>query len=757
MAWHHGSKEYILNIATLVQTLVESDPNGVNGLASRLNVSAVTVFRWMAGSSRPRPSLEGRLRGYALQQHLFDDTSQTEPGGASYPSATEHQVRTAIGATLREIREILHRGGRLSTRHEALDEIAKLLFAHIVSIDTGGQGIGRHIIDGSSSPATALSGFVATSFRSFLPESLSVELCASDFELKLRSSEDKLSLELIDCLESKAPRKEILKAKGAGQLDILNEAFGQFLMDSFVDERELGQYLTPTEVVRTMVALGLDSLEDEVLDGLCSPDIARRPGVILDPSCGVGSFLAEVLRVLYSQAKARLLPLDLHQWVISLLRHNLIGIDKSERMIRLATANLALFGAPATNLHLANSLMRVGSDGELCESLVGRASLILTNPPFGAEFSGPDLLRYSIAQPRSFRSPRSVDSEILFLERYLDWLAPGGILVTIVPDSILTNRGLFSELRDIVSESAELLSVVSLPKVTFEMAGTSTKTSILHLRKSRARSEWKTFFSVCDNVGYGVTTKGSQRHRIAKDDGQLPQILKEATGKSLPKVGRWVMLNSDATRWDATYHAGLPHVVQRKLGEPNSDGLRLFEVAILSKERADPRRFGEDNFRYIEISDVDAKACIALHKMVQSTNAPSRARKVIRSGDVLVSTVRPERRTVGVVGEESDGGICSTGFAVLTPKGIDSYILARLLQSDFVNVQILRNNVGIAYPAIDEDCLTDLLLPISKHQLNPLAFYAREINEVRTKLREVEENLSYRLTEAITEWLDDEG
>ena len=55
-------------------------------------------------------------------------------------------------------------------------------------------------------------------------------------------------------------------------------------------------------------------------------------------------------------------------------------------MIRLATANLALFGAPATNLHLANSLVRGGTDGELSQTLNGRAILILTNPPFMPHF-----------------------------------------------------------------------------------------------------------------------------------------------------------------------------------------------------------------------------------------------------------------------------------------------------------------------------------------------------------------------------------
>ena len=662
-------------------------------------------------------------------------------------------MRTAVGSTLREVREILHRSGRLSSRHEALDQIATLLFAHVASIDTGGEGIGWHILQGSRSPATALREFVAESFHSFLPQSLSIELGVADFELRLHPTEDRLGQELVECFADKAPKAEFLQVRGAGQLDILNEAFGQFLADSFVDERELGQYLTPTEVVRTMVALGLDSLEDEVVESLFSLDVSQREGVILDPSCGVGSFLAEALRVLYAEAKARLAPADLEQWVTSLLSHTIIGIDKSERMIRLATTNLALFGAPAANLHLANGLLRVGTDGAICETLVGRASLILTNPPFGAEFSGPDLSGYRIAQNGRPRAPKSVDSEILFLERYLDWLAPHGVLVSIVPDSVLTNRGLFNELRSAISESAELLSVVSLPKVTFEVAGTSTKTSILHLRKKPGPSERKTFFAICENIGYDVATKGSQRHRIPRANGQLPQILGEATGTLPPELGRWALLDRDAVRWDATYHASLPRNMQQRLEDPESGGLLVLQVASISKERADPRRFGEEEFRYVEISDVDSRTCEVNHKLVRCRDAPSRARKVIRSGDVLVSTVRPERRTVGVVGEDMDEGICSTGFAVLRPRAIDSHTLARLLQSDFVNAQVLRNNVGIAYPAIDEGCLSDILLPASEEQLDALATAASEIAVLRSKLRETVDKFTSRVNDAIGDWL----
>src|SRR5207249_3604972 len=166
----------------------------------------------------------------------------------------------------------------------------------------------------------------------------------------------------------------------------------------------------------------------------------------------------------------------------------LVGIDKSERMVRLALTNMAMFGFPTARLHLANSLARNGEDGKLTESLVGKVKLILTNPPFGASFQGNDLVKYQLATNWSRRFPGRLDSELLFMERYLDWLAPGGQLVAIVPDSILTNKAVFEELRRGIANDVELCTVVSLPSVTFGVAGTNTKTSILHLRKKSKAS-----------------------------------------------------------------------------------------------------------------------------------------------------------------------------------------------------------------------------------------------------------------------------
>lgn len=741
------------NIQLLVQKLSSSDPAGRTGLAARLNVSESTVSRWESGTTRPRPSTVEKLRTIGSEILKLE---AREPV-ANYlwdEPRNEDNFRTKIHATLSAIRETLHRSGRLSSRHEALDEISKLLFAHIISINHGGIGISSNLFTSKKSAAQSLRQFVSDIFKQYIPVSLSLELSITDFDLKMKVSENNFASELMSCFNNLDAPTIRDAVSGPNGVDVLNEVFGQFLSDSFSDEKELGQYLTPTEVVRFMTRLGLSSLSADDFNNILDPKTCDKFGFILDPSCGVGSFLTEILKTLHPEVLSSNGISDTHKWVDKMVRSVLVGIDKSERMIRLALTNLALYGSEAVTLHLSNALARNGHDGDVSKCLEGKVKLILTNPPFGAEFSGDDVKHYKIATDWSAKSVKSVDSELLFLERYVDWLAPGGILVAIVPDSILTNRGVFSDLRFGLSKSIELRSVISLPPVTFGAAGTTTKTSILHFIKRKNGPECKpVYYSICNEIGFDVTTRASQRKKVSNGRNDLVDILPEATRNISPIKGNFVNVPPTAGRWDATFHVGLSSNILSRIKNVNDSDLYVRDVASLSPLRINPSRSTDSEmFPYIEISDVNSNSLEVTSKDVLRNKAPSRARKLVRSGNVLVSTVRPERKTVAVVPPHLDGAICTTGFAVLECRGIDHTVLALLLQTDFVNEQILRNNIGIAYPAINEECLLALLLPVHVSDLDTLASAADKVRAIRATLLQQEDKLHELLGTAVSKW-----
>jgi hypothetical protein len=279
-----------------------------------------------------------------------------------------------------------------------------------------------------------------------------------------------------------------------------------------------------------------------------------------------------------------------------------------------------------------------------------------------------------------------------------------------------------------------------LPSVTFGAAGTNTKTSILHLRKKgrNAPVHHHTAFAVCQNVGFTVSTKANQRTKVANGDGDLPGILEEIHRRPAnPILVKWLSDAESFDRWDAQHHASLSTEVEQRLGSKAETDVSVSDIAELVNEVADPRRWGTKEFNYIEISDIDSQTCVVYTKSIDIAVTPTRARKLVRTGDVLVSTVRPERGIVGVVGAHQDGSVCTTGLAVLRPKKIDSLALAFLLKTDFVIAQLMRNNVGIAYPAIKESCLAGVLLPVRQSELSKLERQAKEITHAEGKLYEM--------------------
>jgi type I restriction-modification system DNA methylase subunit len=718
-------------------------------LAKELQVSEPTLSRWITGKNQPRPVVEGRLR---------DLYSKTKTGQLSLhwdPSDQESGIRDALNRALRELREILHRRSHLSSRNEALEEVSKLLFAHFASLSRGGDGFNGLRGIKTSSLSENLRHFVNRMYSEFLPKALADEMPVEQFQLKLKVGEDLLASEILDCFEafSQHTQEDLPRLS---QIDVLNDVFGTFLADSFADEKQLGQYLTPTEVVGFMVRLGLSTLGDDEFEVLTDPARVGNFGIILDPSCGVGSFLTEVVKVLLPEVKARHGEASAESWLETILTDVLLGIDKSERMIRFAISNIALFGVPKIRLHHLNSLATFGRDGDVTKGLNGQVSLIFTNPPFGAEFSGEDISNYKVAQKWARKVPATVASELLFMERYVDWLQPGGSCLAIVPDSILTNKAIFQDLREGLAKQLEICNVVSLPDVTFAAAGTMTKTSVLHFKKStKGKASSRTYFAICTDVGYTVNTRDSHRIKALTGSGQLPSILEDALSDE-PELGRRVSGVQQSHRWDATFHASVPSHIENQIEQLTKQSVRLSEVAELANDRIDPRRRGSLEFEYIEISDVDSESVLLRSKMVPCNDAPSRARKIVKTGDVLFSTVRPDRRSVGVVRKEQDGAICTTGFAVIRPTKIDSLTLAYLLKTDFVNAQVLRNNIGIAYPAIDEACLLDVLLPITSDQLSTFAEEARQLMEAEQKTINLRKRLAGHLAEQLKNWSEQE-
>jgi type I restriction enzyme S subunit len=109
-------------------------------------------------------------------------------------------------------------------------------------------------------------------------------------------------------------------------------------------------------------------------------------------------------------------------------------------------------------------------------------------------------------------------------------------------------------------------------------------------------------------------------------------------------------------------------------------------------------------FEYVDLSAVDQQTkSIVNPTVICGSDAPSRARQLVTTGDVLVSTVRPNLNAVAVVPAKLDGATASTGFTVLRPSSrVDSRYLFHWVRSAAFVEDMVRKATGASYPAVSD-------------------------------------------------------
>ena len=112
---------------------------------------------------------------------------------------------------------------------------------------------------------------------------------------------------------------------------------------------------------------------------------------------------------------------------------------------------------------------------------------------------------------------------------------------------------------------------------------------------------------------------------------------------------------------------------------------------------------------YIEISDVNSEGVIGKSTPYIFSKSPSRCRRIVQRGDVIVSTVRTYLKSIGLIEEEVEDLICSTGFSVLTPDTeINSKYLFYLLRTEWFISMVISNSEGVSYPSIQSEKLINI-------------------------------------------------
>lgn len=124
---------------------------------------------------------------------------------------------------------------------------------------------------------------------------------------------------------------------------------------------------------------------------------------------------------------------------------------------------------------------------------------------------------------------------------------------------------------------------------------------------------------------------------------------------------------------------------------------------------------GNSSIRYIDIGAVSqTEKAITEMQTVQAAEAPSRARQIVKAGDILVSTVRPNLNAVAVVPDDLDGATASTGFTVLRPdeRNLSGNFLFHWVRSPaFIN-EMMKLATGQSYPAVSDKIVKASKIPL---------------------------------------------
>lgn len=289
------------------------------------------------------------------------------------------------------------------------------------------------------------------------------------------------------------------------QGDVLGRAFEVMLSDTFKG-KDLGQFFTPREIVAFMLDLARENPEEPALD-------ITKNERFLDACAGSGGFLIAAYEDVYKHALSNGVdPKKKEQLLRRLGQETFYACEIEEKAARLGKLNMIVHAVNAQNAQWIHQNYLYNEEyGGLKPSIeyevdfgdgkkkhgIGPDSidLILTNPPFGKSIKTTDILMdYQFGhevkefktkgrQPEK-RAKNSQDSEILFIEHYLRVLKPGGKLLIVLPDGVLSNSTA-KPVRDYMREKAIIKAVISLPSETFASTGTSIPTNVVYLVKKR--------------------------------------------------------------------------------------------------------------------------------------------------------------------------------------------------------------------------------------------------------------------------------
>ena len=327
--------------------------------------------------------------------------------------------------------------------------------------------------------------------------------------------------------------------------DVIGEAYESYVAAHLKGAR--GQFFTNRLIVDLMVRIVNPTERDSVLD----------------PAVGSGGFLISVMRHVMRAIERSDRTAAARRSASQQVPQHLFGIDKSPKLVKVAKTNMILSGdghsgvtwgdslAPVTHINDPQFLIRCG---------IGIPTVILTNPPFGAtaehKITDPDILKHfdlghvghedsngNVRITERLNSTEGVPPEILFLEKCIQWLKPGGKLGIVMARGVLDGRRSLMA-RQYLLQNCRLLAVINCHSDTFQPY-TGTKASLIIAQKKPDGEQIPVDYPVFMAIG----------KKIGQDSVGKPIFKTDAQGKPVLVDGQQVLDHDTAQIAEAYWGA----------------------------------------------------------------------------------------------------------------------------------------------------------------------------------------------------------
>lgn len=190
-------------------------------------------------------------------------------------------------------------------------------------------------------------------------------------------------------------------------------------------------------------------------------------------------------------------------------------------------------------------------------------------------------------------------------------------------------------------------------------------------------------------------------------------------------------------RVDAEYFQPVYEQLTRRVLDYQNGCTPLLGCIETVRADFDPIRYPDSSFRYVELADIDASIGV-IHSAgeVKGDEAPSRARRVLKRGDILVSSVEGSLDKVALVDEEHEDSLASTGFFQFRAGTIRPEVLLVLSKSIILQAQLKRECAGTILTAVPNESLKRILVPaLSPEIQQEITSFIEQSHEARRKAK----------------------